>query len=203
MFLSYVIALLFTALILTILYGAINTLLSTTPFAEKLSAWTILQFFGLLVLFIVGANYFSDIWRSHKDDLKLGFTDIPNPFYDPNYIKAPHFLKKENERLLSENKELRQIVNSYDRMANKFKEINEDLTQKTAVLMRHHDNSSRLLASATYLLYKGHEWQKEMLNNILSECLTCLEKDQSDKSVSLFRVDKDEPEFRKYDSLKT
>ena len=64
----------------------------------------------------------------------------------------------------------------------------EEMNKKLTVFTRHHENARRLLGSAAYLLYIGEEWRSEMLNNILSECLTCLEKDHSDKSVALFKV---------------
>src|SRR5690606_2203887 len=89
--------------------------------------------------------------------------------------------RKEGERTAAYLRAVNQRAEFYER---KMEEMNKKLT----VFTRHHENARRLLGSAAYLLYIGEEWRSEMLNNILSECLTCLEKDHSDKSVALFKV---------------
>jgi transcriptional regulator with GAF, ATPase, and Fis domain len=70
--------------------------------------------------------------------------------------------------------------------------MTKDLTQfevKLRVLLRHNDNANRLLKSYNYLYYKRDKgFSKQMLKHVLAECITVLEKDQSDKSISLFKV---------------
>ncbi len=74
----------------------------------------------------------------------------------------------------------------------KQEQIIRSMSKKLTVLIRHHENGRRLLGSAAYLIYTGEQWRSEMMNNILSEAISCLEKDHSDKSVALFKAYDDE-----------
>ncbi|QHW35549.1 GAF domain-containing protein (plasmid) [Paenibacillus rhizovicinus] len=200
----YVTAFLFTVLILASLIGAAGSLLPES-WAEHFSIWDLFEFAGLGFLIVFFTRFIGGMWRSRSEDLKLGFTDFPNPFFDENFIQAPHFLRDEIEEMrghlaeaIAEGKRAEKIVRSLNRHALEKEQVIEELSKKLTVLIRHHENASRLLGSAAYLSYMGDVWRSEMLNNILSECLTCLEKDQSDKSVSLFRVYGDELRIEHY-----
>jgi hypothetical protein len=190
----YISAFIFTGLILASLIGAAGSLLPKS-LGEQFSVWNLFEYIGLAFLIIFFTRFIGGMWRSRSEDMKLGFTDFPNPFYDQNFVLAPHYLKGEIETLRSllgeaqaEGERSNNIVRTLNQHALKKEEVIESLSKKLTVLIRHHENASRLLGSAAYLSYAGHQWKSEMLNNILSESLTCLEKDHSDKSVSLFRV---------------
>lgn len=192
--LCYFAALLFTGLIMATIIGAVSSMLPDS-WKNEVSPWTLLECSGLLFLIVFFTKLIGDIWRSRNEDLKLGFTDLPNPFYDENFVKAPHRLQKHIRDLQNQ---LNQAQNKSERIAEYLRAVNtraeqyenkiEELNKRLRVFTRHHENARRLLGSIAYLLYIGEEWRSEMLNNILSECLTCLEKDQSDKSVALFKV---------------
>ncbi len=193
----YITAFLFVCLILGTLIGAAKTLV--VEMESSISVWEIFEYTAIAFLLFFLTMHIGRMWRSRKEDLKLGITDIPNPFFDPNYLIAPHYLKKENENLqtaLDEAIKEKERAEYYVRVLNKHSEAKkvtiDKLEKKLNVFLRHQENASRLLGSAAYLNYKGEAWEHEMLNNILSECITCLEKDQSDKSVSLFKVDGEE-----------
>jgi putative methionine-R-sulfoxide reductase with GAF domain len=202
--LCYVTAFLFTVLILASLIGATSSLLPES-LAKVFSVWGLFEYVGLAFLIFFFTRFIGSMWRGRSEDLKLGFTDFPNPFYDSNYVQAPHSLQNEISALLervetaeAEAERSHRIVRSLNRHALQKEEVIEELSKKLTVLIRHHENASRLLGSAAYLSYVGDHWRTEMLNNILSECLTCLEKDQSDKSVSLFKVYDDELRIEHY-----
>lgn len=201
----YFTAFLFTGLILASLVGAAGSLLPET-WGDQFSVWNLFKYVGLAFLILFFTRFIGGMWRSRAEDLKLGFTDFPNPFYDENYIQAPHYLKGEIEDLrehlavaIADGERAQKIVRSLNQHALQKEEVIEELSKKLTVLIRHHENASRLLGSAGYLSYvRDDKWRNEMLNNILSECLTCLEKDQSDKSVSLFKLYEDELRIEHY-----
>ncbi|AGA60096.1 GAF domain-containing protein (plasmid) [Thermobacillus composti KWC4] len=190
----YITALLFTGLILATIIGAVSSLLPDS-WKGTISAWSLLEYTGLAFLIVYFTRMIGDIWRSRSEDLKLGFTDLPNPFYDENFVKAPHRLQKEIRALQDELEQARKegertaaYLRAVNQRAEFYERKMEEMNKKLTVFTRHHENARRLLGSAAYLLYIGEEWRSEMLNNILSECLTCLEKDHSDKSAALFKV---------------
>src|SRR5690606_27290077 len=75
----------------------------------------------------------------------------------------------------------------------KLKETLKSMEDKLRVSIRHNDNSNRLLRSFNFLFKnKNDDLTNQMLRYILDECITVLEKDQSDKSISLFKVHDDE-----------
>lgn len=198
----YITAFLFTGLILASLLGAAGAII---PESWGVSVWEIFEYAGLGFLLLFFTRFIGGIWRSRSEDLKLGFTDFPNPFFDESYILAPHYLKKEIEEIreqlsdaLADGKRAERIARALNANLEQKEKAITELQNKVTVLIRHHENASRLAGSAAYLTYVGDEWRTEMLNNILSECLTCLEKDQSDKSVSLFKVYGDELRIEHY-----
>ena len=105
----YITALLFTGLILATIIGAVSSLLPDS-WKDTVSAWSLLEYTGLAFLIIYFTKMIGDIWRSRAEDLKLGFTDLPNPFYIvpiPKIIVAKkhkkanpplHRFKLENDR---------------------------------------------------------------------------------------------------------
>nr|WP_272917128.1 GAF domain-containing protein [Pontibacillus yanchengensis] len=58
-------------------------------------------------------------------------------------------------------------------------------------MVRHHESASRLISSLTYSFHSGRYSLDNVLRETLAECITVLEKDQSDKSISLFEVKDD------------
>lgn len=193
--LCYTTAFMFTGLILATLVGAVSSLIPDS-LKERISVWSILEYAGLGFLILYFTRFIGNMWRSRSEDLKLGFTDFPNPFFEEEFIQAPHYLKGQVRKLQEELEQTRlerdratKVVQALNRHAEQKEDVIEGLSKKLTVLIRHHENSRRLLGSVAYLTYTGEKnWRTEMLNNILSECLTCLEKDHSDKSVALFKV---------------
>lgn len=195
---------LFTVLIFATLIGAVSALLPES-WGNAGTIWRLFEYAGLSFLFIFFTRYFGDLWRGRSEDLKLGFTDFPNPFYDENFVKAPHHLQKQIAEL---QEALRKAQSEGDRAANIVRALNERalkqeniihaMSKKLTVLVRHHENARRLLGSAAFLIYTGEQWRQEMMNNILSEAISCLEKDHSDKSVALFKVHGDELRIEHY-----
>src|SRR5690606_13668383 len=97
----YITALLFTGLILATIIGAVSSLLPDS-WQATVSAWSLLEYTGLAFLIIYCTTMIADIWRSRAEDLQPGFTDLPNPFYDEHFVKAPHRLQKEIRALQDE-----------------------------------------------------------------------------------------------------
>jgi putative methionine-R-sulfoxide reductase with GAF domain len=201
----YTAAFLFTGLILATLIGAASSLMPDS-LKDKVTSWTMLEYSGLIFLILFFTRFIGNIWRGQKEDLKLGFTDLPNPFFDEHFIQAPHYLKGQIRKLqdeleasCSERDRATKVVQALNRHAMQKEDVIEGLTKKLTILIRHDENARRLLNSAAYLAYMGESnFRNEMLNNILSECLTCLEKDHSDKSVALFKVNDDELRIEHY-----
>lgn len=200
----YVSAGFFTVLILATLMGAVSALLPES-WSDTVTVWRLFEYAGLAFLIIFFTRFIGDLWRGRSEDLKLGFTDFPNPFYDENFVKAPHHLQKQIAEFQdalrsarSESDRAASIVRALNERALKQEQIIRAMTKKLTVLVRHHENGRRLLGSAAYLIYTGEQWRQEMMNNILSEAMSCLEKDHSDKSVALFKAYGDELRIEHY-----
>jgi putative methionine-R-sulfoxide reductase with GAF domain len=195
---------LFTMLVLATLVGAVSALIPES-WSEKITVWQLFMYAGLFFSILLFSKFIGDLWRGSGEDLKLGFTDLPNPFYDEEFIKAPLHLQKQISKLQKElqiaqeeRKRATSIGRDLNAQALKQEQIIASLSKKLTVLTRHHDNGRRLVGSAAYLLYKEEDWRSEMMNNILAEAITCLEKDQSDKSVALFKTHGDELRIEHY-----
>lgn len=146
---------------------------------------------AIVVLWL--AKLLVDLWRSSdKTEFSLWFMTIPNPFYDPHFVKGSILLQRLYAELsikFDEQANLLEKVEISDR--EKLENI-ASLSSKIRVSIRHSDNSNRVLRSLNYLYYKrDRDIISKMLADILQECITVLEKDQSDKSISLFQVQGD------------
>ncbi|WP_158587587.1 GAF domain-containing protein [Neobacillus notoginsengisoli] len=175
----------FTGIIADILTKALNKPVSRMDITNSIAV----VFLMYRLMRIVG-----DHWRSNpKNEIGTAVTNLPNPFYDPSFRKGPLLIQKEYSALVTKYK-LTQLA---------MKKINETLIagmdaasrQKAQikVMLRHNENANRLLRSYNFLHFiKDADTTQKMLKNILEECITVLEKDQSDKSISLFRVNENE-----------
>ncbi|MFC0476919.1 GAF domain-containing protein [Robertmurraya beringensis] len=133
-------------------------------------------------------------WRSsERNEIGSGITNFPNPFYDPSYKKGPILLLKEYRDLQRRLRLTSTLVKKSQSALDSLQNTTRGLEAKLRVLLRHNDNANRLLKSYNFL-YKENDSQfsYKMLRHVLSECITVLEKDQSDKSISLFRVNDDD-----------
>lgn len=170
----------------------INNIRDTEPDKDigrihVISTLAIIYFYGNF-MFRLGDHYRS----SEKNEIGTAVTNFPNPFYDPSFTKAPLALKKQYNELSKQytiqNKFLEKSLDKNMKLA----EALVNFESKLRVLVRHNDNSNRLMKSFNFLYgRKEHDFQEKMLRQILSECITVLEKDQSDKSISLFHLNDD------------
>ncbi|WP_374724208.1 GAF domain-containing protein [Calidifontibacillus erzurumensis] len=129
-------------------------------------------------------------WRSKDTEIGTGITNLPNPFYDPNFKNEPYYLKKQYNNLLTQYKVKERLLNDSKKLNEELKKYLYKYLGKLRVLLRHNTNINRLMSSVNFLysLDEKHLTEK-MLKEALSECITILEKDLSDKTISLFEVD--------------
>ncbi|MCM3240738.1 GAF domain-containing protein [Heyndrickxia oleronia] len=152
----------------------------------------------LQIISVVSISYFlyrltinlGNHWRSsEKNEIGTAVTNFPNPFYDPGFKQGPLYLQKQYQKLASQF----HIKNILLKKSNNYStQLENSITRfeaKLRVLLRHNENVNRLIKSLNFLYLKNDkDFSKQMLKHILSECITILEKDQSDKSISLFSV---------------
>ena len=150
------------------------------------------------VLAVAGAFYLmgkltinlGGFWRSNsKNEIGTAVTNFPNPFYDPSYSKGPLRLQVKYQEISSRYKVNRILLKRSEELINELKKTLGIFDSKIRVLLRHHDNTNRLIKSLNFLSKENNEnFQSQMLGHILAECMTILEKDQSDKTITLFQV---------------
>ncbi|MBY0145073.1 GAF domain-containing protein [Neobacillus niacini] len=182
-------------LVVAILYGFLGIV------ADILNKTELLQVDRLIVVKYVGVVYFvwrltkilGDHWRSsEKNEIGTAVTNFPNPFYDSNFTKGPILLRRKYRELLTQYNFNKSLLKRSQQNSIQLGEAIKKFDSKLRVLLRHNDNSNRLLRSVNYLYQTDDKrFVEKMLNHILEECITILEKDQSDKSISLFEVNKD------------
>lgn len=143
---------------------------------------------GIVILGL--AKLLVDMWRSSdRTDINLGVIAIKNPFYDPDFVKGSIVLQRLYAELSTMYNEQKELLEEAEVFNTKQSENIAALMGKIRVSLRHTDNSNRLLRSLNYLYYKRDKnLIQKMLADVLQECVTILEKDQSDKSISLFQV---------------
>jgi putative methionine-R-sulfoxide reductase with GAF domain len=200
----YLFSLLFTLLVL---FAVLTSLESGLKLLDRdIKALMLFQYLTVFLFVAYLTGRVAIKWRSRKEDLKLGITELKNPFYDESFIASNDELKQkitdlkiELEKITLQRDNASDLLKTFRTVASSQATDLKNLKEKLNVFLRHHDNSSRFLGSASYLLSLQKEnWRKETLNNILSECLTCLEKNTPDKSVSLFKVYEDELRIEHY-----
>lgn len=153
------------------------------------------------IISIVAVGYFlfqltrnlGNHWRaSEKNEIGTAVTNFPNPFYDPNFKPGPLAIQKQYQDLFSEYRRKNMLLNNSKKYTTELEGYLNVFESKLRVLLRYNENTNRLIRSLNFLfLHKDAAFIQTMLRNILAECITVLEKDQSDKSISLFQVQED------------
>lgn len=129
-------------------------------------------------------------WRtSSKNEIGTAVTNFPNPFYDPSYSKGPFVLQNKYRTVLIQNKVNRTLLKRSEEKVDELVQSLGSIESKIRVLLRHHDNTNRLIKSLNFLTKRDDGLvETQMIGHILAECMTVLEKDQSDKTITLFQV---------------
>ncbi|MFL0364606.1 GAF domain-containing protein [Pseudobacillus sp. 179-B 2D1 NHS] len=180
-------------LVLAILYGfsGIFADILTNIFKHEVSRMKVIT--GLSIIFFIFKLTINlgNHWRSApQNEIGTAVTNFPNPFYDPSYKEGPIMLQRQYKDLHTEYKTNKALLKQSQKINLELQEILEQFYSKVRVLLRHNENSNRLLKSLNYLYSQSEEngYIKRLLRATLNECITILEKDQSDKSISLFKV---------------
>lgn len=155
------------------------------------------QFNFFEVIAVVGALYMTlslslklgNYWRSSDSEIGTSVTNLPNPFRDPSFKKGSIMLKRDYWKLEKQYKVNIKLTQDLNRKCEKLLDQIEKFKVRLNVLLRHHENASRLIRSLTYAIKTKDYSLSKVLNDTLSECITVLERDQSDKSISLFEVE--------------
>lgn len=182
--------------------AGINYLMGFT--GEKEWNWiTFFQWIGFVTIVILLAIYFGNTWRAKEDDIKAGVTDFANPFYDPNFEPGSFALQRKYQKLSHEYKKTKAYLQLARRNARETHQKLIEIQDSLQVFIRHHDNASRLLGSAAYLLKNGDQQQfvDMMLHSVLNECTTILKRDYNDKSIALYQVNGDHLRMRSYSRI--
>ncbi|MBP3953089.1 GAF domain-containing protein [Bacillus suaedae] len=203
-FACYSLALLLTLFIIFALYNLINVFVGQA-ITDKLKALEdqslhkmiiSIGTIGFLYLLVHGTTVQGNLWRSREHDINLfGLNSIPNYFYDKSFDKNGHHLKKKIKELSNQLEKANALLKRSDMQRNKLESNIKDLRSNLSVFIRHHQNTSRIMGSMSFLLEENSGkkvYVDEMLKNVLSESVTVLTKDQSDKSVALFEIKEDQ-----------
>ncbi|UYG98222.1 GAF domain-containing protein [Cytobacillus firmus] len=187
LFFCYFVALVWVSIIvfgLTTALSGILTLIGNTVSVPKIIAIVATIYFFFRLTLSLGNH-----WRTSDSEIGTAVTNFPNPFYDPNFQPGPLLLQRQYNTLYSEYRRQSILLKNSKKYVRELEEILSAFESKLRVLLRHNDNSNRLIRSLNFLYQtKDIEFVPKMLRNILAECVTVLEKDQSDKSISLFQV---------------
>jgi putative methionine-R-sulfoxide reductase with GAF domain len=156
--------------------------------------------FGLGFTWVYFGKKLGDYWRSTTNELGTGITNIPNFFYDPNFKKGPFSLQREYFMLRMQYKKVKNDSSKLELMNEKLIEDVHFYQQKLGVFLRHHDNANRIISSLNYFTNMRHksEYVQRLLKDILTECITILQKNQSDKSITLFQIEGDKLNIKEY-----
>jgi len=185
----YSVALVFTSLILYIFTGFIATSINTIFDVDTEVNFIQVIFWISTVYTVLRLSVkLGDYWRQSGSEIGTGVTNIPNLFRDPSFKKGPVKLKFEYSKLYAQYKK---VIKSTSELEEKYEAVQEQhqkFLKRLIVMLRHHDNASRLIQSFVYALQSERYSLDRVLKDTLSECITVLERDQSDKSISLFEV---------------
>lgn len=171
----------FSGIIADIISNATNKTISRIDIVT----WIAVFYFLFRLTRVVG-----DHWRSNpNNEIGTAVTNLPNPFYDPSFTKGPLLIQKEFRALLQKYRINESILKKSNQALQLMEQEINRFHSQLSVLLRHNENANRLLKSYNYMLHQGdQEITNKMLRHTLAECITVLEKDQSDKSISLFKV---------------
>ncbi|TAA73137.1 GAF domain-containing protein [Planococcus salinarum] len=161
---------------------------------EEIEKWDIYSIIGMLYLTFRIIKLLTIIWRKNKRiEIGTGVTSFPNPFFDPTYEKDQGDLQRKYNELVVDFNHKFKLLKESDEVQRELQESVSELYNRIRIMMRHANNSNRVIRSINYALYKKNKHTKEeCLKIVLEECITILEKDQSDKSITLFKVRGDE-----------
>jgi putative methionine-R-sulfoxide reductase with GAF domain len=145
-----------------------------------------LWFSGIFTLTII-SKHLGDSWRSNeRAEIGTSVTNFRNFFYDPNFKVDP--TASEYAKLRLEYRYQRILVNRAKTYAEKLENNLLVFESQLRVLLRHNDNVNRLIGSYNFFIKEQEDFVNRLISNTLSECVTVLQRDQSDKSISLFEV---------------
>ncbi len=180
-------------LVIAIVYGFTGIIADIIKKVIHVDRFIVLSYLSIFYLIYRLTISLGNHWRSNeKNEIGTAVTNFPNPFYDPGYVKGPMLLRKEYKNLQRKYKAIQAFLKKSLNTVDQYGKAIQKFESKLRVLIRHNDNSNRLIKSYNYLYgIRDKYFVEKMLNNILEECITVLEKDQSDKSISLFQVKED------------
>lgn len=156
--------------------------------------WKLFSVMGFIFLSYTIVRFIGNTWRTNeKLEIGTAVTGFPNPFYDPTFKKnAVDFDRSYRELVVDYNKNVELLKEAREYHKGLIDSL-EQLEVRLRILMRHNKNATRVVRSLNYSYYKDSELPLDTgLKLILEECITILEKDQSDKSISLFKVEGDQ-----------
>lgn len=187
-------------------YGLSLLLVSIIIFGLTETALKIIQSFELApnltaskMIIVISVIYFvwsmtknlGDHWRSTENaEIGTAVTGFPNPFFDPHFIKGSLLLQRKYNKLYSKYYRKEVTLRHSQKMRAELEKHVNLYVAKLKILLRHNDNVNRLIRSFNFLFIKrDRDFPRKMLREILSECITVLEHDHSDKSITLFQID--------------
>lgn len=153
-----------------------------------ITRYELFSFIGVIFLIFTMSKKLGDYWRAKGTEIGTSVTNLPNPFKDPSFKKGSIQIKVDYEKLY---KKYTYNINLYKKLDERHSQVVSQIEQfklRLNVLLRHHDNASRLISSLNYVLKSKNFSLEKIMNETLAECITVLESDQSDKSISLFEV---------------
>lgn len=176
--------------------GIVRSIQSLTNY-EGLSAVKVITFVSIAYFIFMITKNLGDHWRANENvEIGTAVTGFPNIFFDANFQKGPLRLQRQYNKLYSEYRRMKLNLEHSRRYVQELGEHIAFYVAKLRVLLRHNENANRLIRSLNYL-YKEQDkdFSQKMLRSILAECVTILEKDQSDKSISLFKLNNNKLEI--------
>ncbi len=158
---------------------------------DNFDKWELFSAIGFVYLGYRIVRFIGNTWRTNeKIEIGTAVTSFPNPFYDPAFKKKASDLDRSYRELIVDyNKNLALLKEAGEHQTGLIDSLDQ-LEVRLRILMRHNKNATRVVRSLNYSYYKDSELPLDTgLKLILEECITILEKDQSDKSISLFKVE--------------
>ncbi|WP_214725626.1 GAF domain-containing protein [Exiguobacterium sp. s143] len=198
---SYLVALL---LLIVILYTALTAFSEPITFVlqklnlisndQKINKITIYSTVSIIFLTYRIVSYMSRMWRrNEKIEIGTAVTSFPNPFFDPTFEKNQDDLQNKYSKLTIDYARSMELLNEANEIQDELKNNLIALENRLRIMIRHISNSNRVTRSLNYALHHKTKYStEECLKIVLEECITILEKDQSDKSITLFGIENEE-----------
>ena len=200
-YLTAIISLLIIAYILTGLLSEItNSALKKLEINFYVTRFRIYSYFAAIFTFVIISRHIGDNWRSNdRAEIGTSVTNFKNFFFDPSFKKNP---------TASEYSELRKffimqkaVIKDLQNKSKQLVEINKNYETKIMIHVRHNDNANRLLDSFNYYVNRNENFVDKLLRDTLTECVTVLQRDLNDKSISLFEVKENQLVIREYSRI--